>query len=83
MMDVKWRKALAKRQGKEKVTGQDGSDGRCRERKPRIIGCHYHKEVVERRVRGCGWSQSQRLVVFATTTCALSFNSIRSSKSDS
>lgn len=58
------------------------SDGRCRERKPRIIGCHYHKEVVERRGRGCGWSQSQRLVVFATTTCALSFNSIRSSKSD-
>jgi hypothetical protein len=23
-MDVKWRKALAKRQGKEKVTRQDG-----------------------------------------------------------
>jgi hypothetical protein len=39
------------------------SDGRCRERKPPIIGCH--KEVVERRVgvRGCGRSQSQRLAL--------------------
>jgi hypothetical protein len=58
------------------------SDGRCRERKPPIIGCH--KEVVERRVgvRGCGRSQSQRLVVFATTTLRARLQYDSTSESD-